>query len=221
MSRSDSPHRTHSHAPDPNRSGHRERDVRGPGGWPDEHSPQPTGPAPQQKCDGPLPPPPLEGSREPTAMDLAEALLSTAHAFKQWGNLCFSHAGPGLRELSVPRGRVLGVMAHALPGCVRMGDLSAALGVTPRNITTIVDGLEREGLLARHHDHHDRRAILLELTEKGRAQVEQLSGLQYDIAEHMFSTLNPDERCTLFALLTRLARRAQQATSSRDQELAR
>jgi hypothetical protein len=37
----------------------------------------------------------------------------------------------------------------------------------------------------------------------------------------MFSTLNPDERCTLFALLTRLARRAQQATSSRDQELAR
>jgi DNA-binding MarR family transcriptional regulator len=221
MSRSDSPHRTHSHAPDPNRSGHRERDVRSPSAWPDEHSPQPNEPATQQMCDGPLPPSPLGGGGEPTAMDLAEALLSTAHAFKQWGNLCFSHAGPGLRELSVPRGRVLGVMAHALPGCVRMGDLSTALGVTPRNVTTIVDGLEREGLLARHRDRDDRRVILLELTEKGRAQVEQVHGVQLDLAERMFCALNPDERCTLYLLLGRLARRAQQATGSRDHELAR
>lgn len=221
MSRSDSPHRTHSHAPNPNRSGLREPDVRDPGAWPDEHSPQPNEPAAQLRRDWPLPPPHEGGGGEPTAMDLAEALLSTAHAFKQWGNLCFSHAGPGLRELSVPRGRVLGVMAHALPGRVRMGDLSAALGVTPRNVTTIVDGLEREGLLTRQPDPSDRRAILLELTEKGRAQVQQLSGLQHDLAEHMFCTLNPDERCALFTLLTRLARRAQQATSSRDQELAR
>jgi DNA-binding MarR family transcriptional regulator len=154
-------------------------------------------------------------------MDLAEALLSSAHAFKQWGNLCFSHAGPGLRELSVPRGRVLGVMAHALPGCVRMGDLSTALGVTPRNVTTIVDGLEREGLLVRHRDLDDRRAILLELTEKGRAQVEQVHGVQHDLAERMFSALNPDERCTLYLLLGRLARRARQATGSRDEECAR
>src|SRR5260370_16474273 len=73
MSRSDSPHRTHSHAPDPNRSGHRERDVRGPGGWPDEHSPQPTGPAPQQKCDAPLPPPPPEGRRHPPPLVLPHA----------------------------------------------------------------------------------------------------------------------------------------------------
>src|SRR5260370_7867198 len=101
-------------------------------------------------------------------MDLAEALLSTAHAFKQWGNLCFSHAGPGLRELSVPRGRVLGVMAQALPGCVRMGDLSTALGVTPRNVTTIVDGLDREGLLARHPDPDVRPPTLPYLTQQLR-----------------------------------------------------
>ena len=70
---------------------------------------------------------------------------STTHAFKQWGNMCFSHAEPGR---------------------VRMGDLSSALGVTARNITTIVDALEREGLLMRKPDPTDRRAILLELTER-------------------------------------------------------
>jgi DNA-binding MarR family transcriptional regulator len=156
-------------------------------------------------------PPRPESKREPTAVDLAEALLGTTHAFKQWGNLCFSQAEPGLRELSVPRARLLAAVVDTGPGRVRMGDLSAALGVTARNITTIVDGLEREGLLARKPDPTDRRAILLELTEKGRAHVEQVHALQRDLAEHMFAPLSPEERRTLYALLTRLARWVAQA----------
>jgi DNA-binding MarR family transcriptional regulator len=167
----------------------------------------------------------------PTTAKLAELLLGTAHAIKQWGNLCFSHAGPGLSELSVPRASLLAkvadaeegqdecayhpagvrrgrdrrtAMADALPGRVRMGDLAEALGVTARNVTTIVDGLEREGLLARRADPTDRRAILLELTEKGRAHVEQLHALQRDLAEHMFAALSTDERRQLMYLLGKI-----------------
>jgi DNA-binding MarR family transcriptional regulator len=166
----------------------------------------------------------------PSAVELAEALLGTAHAFKQWGNLCFSQAEPGLRELSVPRARLLAAVAdarehsvrlpagaprghhrHAAPvagqqGPVRMGDLAQALGVTARNVTTIVDGLEREGLIARRPDPTDRRAILLELTDRGRAHVEQVHRLQRELAERMFAPLNIHERCALHTLLTRLAR---------------
>jgi DNA-binding MarR family transcriptional regulator len=138
-------------------------------------------------------------------VDLAEALLGTAHAFKQWGNLCFSQAEPALRELSVPRARLLAAVVDAGPGRVRMGNLSSALGVTARNITTIVDALEHEGLLARKPDPTDRRAILLELTEKGRAHVEHIHAMQRDLAEHLFAPLNPHERQALHALLTRLA----------------
>jgi len=95
-------------------------------------------------------------------------------------------------------------MADALPGRVRMGDLAEALGVTARNVTTIVDGLEREGLLARRADPTDRRAILLELTEKGRAHVEQLHALQRDLAEHMFAALSTEERRQLMHLLGKI-----------------
>jgi DNA-binding MarR family transcriptional regulator len=70
-----------------------------------------------------------------------------------------------------------------------------------------VDGLEREGLLARRPDPTDRRAILLELTEKGWAHVEQVRTLQCDLAERMFAPLNAHERQALYTLLTRLARR--------------
>jgi DNA-binding MarR family transcriptional regulator len=167
----------------------------------------------------------------PATAKLAEALLGTAHAIKHWGNLCFSHAGPGLRELSVPRAALLAKVADAEEGqdeCayhpagvrrgrnrhaaiadarlgrVRMGDLAEALGVTARNVTTIVDGLEREGLLARRDDPTDRRAILLELTEKGRAHVEQLHALQRDLAEHMFAALSAEERRQLMYLLGKI-----------------
>ena len=153
------------------------------------------------------PPLPMEDGREPTPMELAEALLGTAHAFKQWGNLCFSQAETGLRALSVPRARLLGMLADAGQERVRMGDLSTAMGVTARNITTIVDGLEHAGLLARKPDPTDRRAILLELTEKGWAHVEQVHNLQRDLAERLFGSLSGEERRTLYALLARLARR--------------
>ena len=72
-------------------------------------------------------------------------------------------------------------------GADALGDLSSALGVTARNITTIVDALEREGLLVRKPDPTDRRAILLELTEKGHAHVEHIHAVQSDLAERAFA----------------------------------
>jgi DNA-binding MarR family transcriptional regulator len=145
-------------------------------------------------------------------------LLGTTHAFKQWGNLCFSHAEPEPSKLSIPRAALLAAVVDAAPERVRMGDLSCALGVTARNITTIVDALEREGLLVRKPDPTDRRAILLELTEKGHAHVEHIQAVQRDLAECVFAPLNRHERSALYALLTRLAGHlAQLAASSRDE----
>jgi DNA-binding MarR family transcriptional regulator len=149
-------------------------------------------------------------------MDLAEALLGTAHSLKQWGNFCFSHAEPELSKLSVPRAAVLAAVVDAAPERVRMGDLSSTLRVTARNITTIVDALEREGLLVRKPDPTDRRAILLELTEKGHAHVEHIHALQRELSERVFAPLNRHERSALHALLTRLASHlAQLAVASR------
>lgn len=98
----------------------------------------------------------------------------------------------------------LGAHAERERGHVRMGDLATALGVTARNVTTIVDGLEREGLLARRPHPTDRRAILLELTEKGRAQIAQIHALHRSIAEHFFAPLDAAERRELLRLLAKI-----------------
>lgn len=48
-----------------------------------------------------------------------------------------------------------------------MIDLSDELGVTARNVTALVDALEKEGLVRRMPHETDRRATIVELTQEG------------------------------------------------------
>lgn len=50
-----------------------------------------------------------------------------------------------------------------------MGELAAALGMDPPNVTPVVDALEKQGLVQRKPHPTDRRAKLVEATRKGKA----------------------------------------------------
>ncbi|HKB47878.1 MAG TPA: MarR family transcriptional regulator [Ktedonobacterales bacterium] len=147
----------------------------------------------------------------PSGADLAEALFATVHALKQYGKVCIE-CSPLEHRLSMPRAHLLAEVAEA--GSVRMGDLSQRLCVTARNVTALVDGLEREGLIARRPDPADRRAILLDLTYEGQAYIADIHNLQASIGEKMFAPLTTDERCHLFELLRRLVHGARSAASA-------
>jgi DNA-binding MarR family transcriptional regulator len=81
-------------------------------------------------------------------------------------------------------------------GPQRMADLASALDVTPRNVTTLVDGLEREGIVRRR----DRRATVIELTDSARGAVERSMRHEAAIRE-LFETLAPADRATLIRLI--------------------
>jgi hypothetical protein len=51
-----------------------------------------------------------------------------------------------------------------------MTQLSAALDVTARRMTTLVDALAEDGLVERYAHPTDRRSTIVELTDAGRAQ---------------------------------------------------
>ncbi|OLC27400.1 MAG: hypothetical protein AUG06_11650 [Actinobacteria bacterium 13_1_20CM_2_65_11] len=57
-------------------------------------------------------------------------------------------------------------------GDTPLGDLAVDLDYTPRNITGLVDHLERDGLVERVPDSSDRRSIRARLTEAGRGRIE-------------------------------------------------
>jgi DNA-binding MarR family transcriptional regulator len=59
-------------------------------------------------------------------------------------------------------------------GDTPLGDLAADLDSTPRNITGLVDHLERDGLVERVPDPDDRRSVRARLTETGKARIEAI-----------------------------------------------
>ncbi|HEX9247941.1 MAG TPA: MarR family transcriptional regulator [Gemmatimonadaceae bacterium] len=68
--------------------------------------------------------------------------------------------------LSAPRLSALSVVVFVGP--VTLGELARAEQVKPPTMTRIVTGLEREGLVKRKGDPHDKRLTHIEATSKGQ-----------------------------------------------------
>ena len=69
----------------------------------------------------------------------------------------------------------LGVMFRLFRcGPTPLGDLAEDLDTTPRNITGLVDHLERDGLVTRVPDSEDRRSVRATLTEAGKVRIEAI-----------------------------------------------
>src|SRR5215467_9432492 len=130
----------------------------------------------------------------PSATELVEALLTLTQAIRRRHN-----AQLATYDSSVPRARLLRAMLEL--GTPRMTDLAAHLGLTARTITTAVDALEGEGLLARRPAPGDRRAILVELTPAGRAHIGDWQAFQRQLAEEVMAPLSSAERRQLLQLL--------------------
>jgi len=89
-------------------------------------------------------------------------------------------------NLTVPQLRSLFFISI---GSSTPGKLAAALGVTPPNVTGIVDRLVEQGLVARRESEHDRRMLLLRTTEKGDSILSDLrewrTNTMYDVLSRL------------------------------------
>jgi DNA-binding MarR family transcriptional regulator len=86
-----------------------------------------------------------------------------------------------------------------------MRDLGTRLGVTPRNMTAIVDSLEEANLVVRRAHPTDRRATLVALAPGG-ARAEHALSPRLDMMAQIFSGLTAAEREQFSALLVKLTR---------------
>jgi len=88
--------------------------------------------------------------------------------------------------LSATRLGILFMLRHQPEG-VPLGLMATRLHVSPRNVTGLVDHLERDGLVARVADPADRRSVLARLTAEGRETIdavwEQAIRLQRDLLD--------------------------------------
>lgn len=99
----------------------------------------------------------------------------------------------GLAELGLTRPRAHLLWELQQRGPSTQQSLSRALGVTPRNVTGLVDALESTGFVARRPHPTDRRASLVTFTEKGRRIAEEFEQGRGELADVLFAGM-PDEQ---------------------------
>ncbi|MQY06669.1 MarR family winged helix-turn-helix transcriptional regulator [Actinomadura macrotermitis] len=102
--------------------------------------------------------------------------------------------------LTPAQARVLRLVVGGGP--LRMVDLADRLQVVPRSVTTLVDALEEAGLVTRTPDPANRRSLLVEPTERGRAVRAEMAGIRRQAAEEVLAPLTAEQREVLRGLLT-------------------
>jgi DNA-binding MarR family transcriptional regulator len=102
--------------------------------------------------------------------------------------------------LSVSRLRLLRALATSTEP-LRMRDLGEALGVAARTVTSLVDALEREGLVERIRHPTDRRAYLLALTDLGRTTHARAEEIDRTALATATGSLTAQQRALLLELL--------------------
>lgn len=104
---------------------------------------------------------------------------------------------------TLPRFDVMAALYRRRDG-VTMSELSRMLLVSNGNATTVVDRLERDGLVRRTPSETDRRTVFVALTPAGLARFEALAADHERELSAVFGTLSAEDLDTLTDILKRM-----------------
>jgi DNA-binding MarR family transcriptional regulator len=110
--------------------------------------------------------------------------------------------------LSMPQFGLLMQMHHK--GACGMSQVSERFEITPAAASQLVDKLVQSGLIQREEDPHDRRAKLLNLTDKGRDLIQQGIEERYRWVEELAGKLTVEERAQVSDALNILTEAAKE-----------
>ena len=121
---------------------------------------------------------------------ILDRLLQIGELFQH--DMARAFAGTGLTSARV---RVLWVLQHG--GAMTQQALAAALQVSPRNVTGLVDALEASGHVRRTPHPSDRRAVLVELSETARQTMAQMQRDHAELSATLLDAVEPGERAAV------------------------
>jgi DNA-binding MarR family transcriptional regulator len=144
-----------------------------------------------------------ELDRESTAVSGADEELRArlVDEFAEFGPAYMRWVKSRLQQGGVSYARMRLLYALRCGGSRIMSSLSGVLGVTPRNVTALVDALEEEGLVRRRPHPTDRRATVIELTGRGFETTGGMYDEHREAVGELFEGLSGDEQRELLRLL--------------------
>ena len=103
--------------------------------------------------------------------------------------------------ITLERARILWQLVEAPR---RSGELAQRCVLTPASVSELVDSLERDGLVRRSEDSTDRRVVVVEITARGRREIERVGELMTAPVAKIIAALSSDKRARLAAALADL-----------------
>ena len=116
--------------------------------------------------------------------------------------------------VSISQFGVLDALYHLGP--MTLGDIAKKHLKSPNNMTSVVDTMERSGLVERRRCEKDRRVIYVDITDKGRKLFEQLWPGHLKNLMEAVSTLSPAEQDELASLCKKLGQASVECDGSDD-----
>ena len=107
-------------------------------------------------------------------------------------------------DLTPSQFAVLEALYHLGP--MTQGEVSMKVLKSGSNMTTVIDNLERDGLVRRERDAKDRRVIHVHLTEAGTSKLEAVLPQHVTALVEEFSVLSASEQETLGELCKKLGK---------------
>jgi DNA-binding MarR family transcriptional regulator len=134
--------------------------------------------------------------------------------FRAWhGTLLFTNtttraldeALTAAHGISVKEFDVLITLFNAPDGRLRMTELADQVVLSPSGVTHLVTRLERDGLVQRSVDEHDRRSFFAALTPAGQERLRDSRPTHNEVVrEHLTRRLTPNQLNAMGALLGKL-----------------
>jgi DNA-binding MarR family transcriptional regulator len=121
----------------------------------------------------------------------------------------------GAREygMGFARGRVLWALGESGP--VLMRALSQALGISPRTVTGLVDGLEADGWVTRTPHPEDRRATIISLTPAAETALARLQENYKGLAHDLIGDVPKEDLERCWSVITTLQERLDEVVARR------
>jgi len=143
-------------------------------------------------------------SAEPAALTDLERFTAAWDDFSSALRRARSRAWQQPAPLTPAQYHLLLALSHE-PG-LGVGEMAAAAGCTSPTATRILDGLERDGVVARRPSSEDRRRTIVSLTAKGKRLLGQQRRTHDQKKQRLYAQLSPEERRRTEDLLHRLAK---------------
>lgn len=128
-----------------------------------------------------------KGSRK--EIDTLNTFIKMTRATESINNRLSRHLGD--ENLTVSQFGILEALLHIGPQ--NQKELGKKILKSGGNITLVIDNLEKRNLATRKTDPCDRRAVIIELTEKGKTFIEEFFPKHVEKIVDEYSVLSPEE----------------------------